>query len=55
MAVEQPAQDSDAPTGNAIRVGLPNASQQLRSIPTNIAFGKPTAFQAVRRSGSACG
>jgi hypothetical protein len=44
-----PRVDPNSPTGNAIRVGLPNAQQQLRSMPTNIAFGKPTAFQAVRQ------
>jgi Carboxypeptidase regulatory-like domain/TonB dependent receptor-like, beta-barrel len=43
-----PRVDPSSPAGNAIRVGLPNAQQQLRSIPTNLGFGHATAYQGVR-------
>ena len=44
-----PRVDPSSPAGNAIRIGLPNAAQQLRSIPTNLAFGKAIAYQGVRQ------
>jgi hypothetical protein len=44
-----PRIDPASPTGNTIRVGLPNAAQNLISATTNLAFGKPTAYQAVRQ------
>ena len=44
-----PRVDPNSPTGNTIRVGLPNAAQNLISATTNLAFGKPTAYQAVRQ------
>jgi len=43
-----PRLDPTSPVGNTIRVGLPNAAQQLRSIPTNLGFGQPTNYQGVR-------